>query len=42
MAADKTRLAASVTKPAPAKFKLDLRVVFGVLAIASWPWLGLR
>jgi hypothetical protein len=24
----------------PRKVRLDWRVVFGVLAIASWPWLG--
>jgi hypothetical protein len=40
LAAKRATLAANVRKPAPRRFRLDWRVVLGVLAIASWPWLG--
>ena len=38
MAANDATMAANVDKPA--RVEINSRVVFGVRAIASWPWLG--
>jgi hypothetical protein len=43
LAADKARLAANAALLAankPRRFRVDWRVVLGVLAIGSWPWAG--